>query len=397
MAREVDRSRRRATSAKHPLKAPKNKKKSKKKARKDPVWTKVLIVLGALFMLISGGTIIGVKSVIAKVEDSFQQKDLLGNTAQEPPKGNLPDGPITMLMVGIDVRPGRDLTKSRADTIIIAHIPASREVAYLMSVPRDLMVDAAPFPKSGFGGGRLKMNETFFAGGQGDAGLAGSMEMLARSIKDTLGITFDAAAVINFSSFKKVVEALGGVNMCIDQDVTSKHIRVDSKGNPHDVEGNLEGTEHIGKRATYKKGECRRFKPWEALDYSRQRYGLENGDYDRQRHQLQLIKAILDEAASKGIVTNPPKIYELIEAAGEAFVTDTRGVPVTDFALGLSGIGANLIPLRTNEGRAAGKMVDGKWYETLTPESAEMFEAVSANTLDQFIFAHPEYLASGFS
>ena len=44
---------------------------------------------------------------------------------------------------------------------------------------------------------------------------------------------------------------------------------------------------------------------WEALDYARQRYGLKNGDYDRQRHQQQLIKAIAKKAEQQRRADQP--------------------------------------------------------------------------------------------
>ena len=76
---------------------------------------------------------------------------------------------------------------------------------------------------------------------------------------------------------------------------------------------------------------CKDMEGWEALDYARQRYGLKNGDYDRQRHQQQLIKAIAKKASGSGVLTNPIKVNSLIKSAGKAFVLDTGGVPVADF------------------------------------------------------------------
>ena len=103
------------------------------------------------------------------------------------------------------------------------------------------------------------------------------------------------------------------------------------------------------KPVVHKKG-CREMKGWEALDYSRQRYGLTNGDYDRQQHQQQLIKAMAKKATEGGVMTNPLKLNDLMKAAGEAFVLDTGGVPIADFVFTLRGVAANdLVMLRTNE------------------------------------------------
>jgi anionic cell wall polymer biosynthesis LytR-Cps2A-Psr (LCP) family protein len=137
---------------------------------------------------------------------------------------------------------------------------------------------------------------------------------------------------------------------------------------------------------------CRNMEGWEALDYSRQRYGLRNGDYDRQRHQQQLIKAIAKKASSSGILTSPTKVAGLIKAAGKAFVLDTGGVPVADFIFGLKGVAANdMVLLRTNQGTFAG---NGAGRETITAESQAMFTAVKQDKLATFIVSHPAVIAN---
>jgi len=361
--------------------------------RKNPRWTIWVISVGAVFLMLSGSLLIAVRLVFDKATDSVQTQDLFGDAGADMPKGQVPDGPLNILLVGLDARPDKSEAASRADTIVILHIPAARDRGYLISVPRDLMVTAKPFAKSGYGGGRAKMTETFFFGAQRNAGVAGGMELLAGTIKDRLGITLNYAAIINFDSFTKVVEKLGGVNLCVDQNVTSKHIYVDAAGNPHDIEGDPNPS-RFGKPATYRKGECRHFKPWEALDYSRQRYGLKNGDYDRQRHQLQLIKAIVKEATGQGVLANPGKLTGVIGAAGAAFIVDTRGVPIPDFILAFSGLaGTDMVSLRTNGGKINSTQVNGVSYETLTPESEQMFEAVRNDAIEQFLVAHPDYQA----
>ena len=50
---------------------------------------------------------------------------------------------------------------------------------------------------------------------------------------------------------------------------------------------------------------CKDMEGWEALDYARQRYGLTNGDYDRQRHQQQLIKAMAKKASEQRRADQP--------------------------------------------------------------------------------------------
>ena len=76
----------------------------------------------------------------------------------------------------------------------------------------------------------------------------------------------------------------------------------------------------------------------QALDYARQRYDLPGGDYDRQRHQQQFLKAIAQKATDAGLLTNPIKLDQVIRAVGGALTVDTNGVPLEDTVLALRGL-----------------------------------------------------------
>jgi len=176
--------------------------------------------------------------------------------------------------------------------------------------------------------------------------------------------------------------------MCVDQRVKSHHM-VKVGGKPM----YLAEARKTGRSQTpiwHEKG-CREMEGWEALDYARQRYGLKNGDYDRQRHQQQLIKAMAKKASGSGVLTNPVKVSGLMKAAGKAFVLDTGGVPVADFIFTLKGVAANdLVLLRSNNGSFAG---NGKGREAITPKTMDMYRAVKQDKLADFIIGNPDVVA----
>jgi LCP family protein required for cell wall assembly len=358
--------------------------------RRDPLWARVLVVCGALLMMASGGGIVGSKVLIGQATGSIGQDNLLGSAGKTDAEGGRDlDGPIDMLLLGVDKRPDWKAEDTRADTIIILHIPASHDQAYLLSIPRDTEVQVPPFDKSGYGGGTAKATEVFFHGAQNGAGWAGGAQLMAQTIKRMTGISFDGAAIIDFNGFRGVIDALGSVRMCVDQQVTSHHLAW--------VGGKLRSIPDAKKSGedwspvVYKVG-CREMKGWEALDFARQRYNLKNGDYDRQRHQQQLIKAMASKAMDRGVVSNPLKVKRLIDAAGKAFTLDTGGVPIADFVFTLRRVTANdLVLLRTNNGTFSG---NGRGREALQPVSLEMFAAVRNDTLADFVINHPEVLAS---
>jgi LCP family protein required for cell wall assembly len=362
-----------------------------RKKRRDPLWARLTLIFGAVLMMAGGAGIAGTTWVISSATKAVTQDNLLGTTKKTAQEGggDTLEGPIDLLLMGVDARKRWAVDDLRSDTIIVLHIPASHDQAYLVSIPRDTEMQVPAFPKANYPGGVSKANEAFFHGAQNGGGWAGGAQLMAQTIKLNTGMSFDGAAIIDFTGFKSVIDALHGVHMCVDQRVKSHHM-VWVEGKPM----YLADARKTGKpqRPIWHEVGCKDMAGWEALDYSRQRYGLKNGDYDRQRHQQQLIKAIATKAASSGVLGNPLKVNQLIKAAGKAFVLDTGGVPVADFIFGLKGVAANdMVLLRTNSGTFAG---NNAGRETITPESREMFGAVRQDRLAEFVVGHPDVIAT---
>ncbi len=132
----------------------------------------------------------------------------------------------------------------------------------------------------------------------------------------------------------------------------------------------------------------------EALDYARIRKSLSDGDYGRQRHQQQLIKAIVKQATTRGVLTDLGKLDNLLKAAGEAFVLDTGGIPPADFLFTLKGVAANdLTLIKTNAGNVNTVLVDGIAYEDLDDKSLRMLAAAKSGTLGTFLIENPQFIA----
>ncbi|MER5332715.1 LCP family protein [Micromonospora sp. NPDC002717] len=361
----------------------------KRSRRKDPLWARLTLILGAVLMMTSGVAIVGSKALISKATGNIAQRNLLGDAGKSDAEGgaNL-DGPIDMLLLGVDARERWAADDVRADSIIVLHIPATHDQAYLISIPRDTEAQIPAFKKSGYSGGVDKINAAFQAGARNGGGWEGGAQLMAQTIKKMTGISFDGAAIINFGGFKNIIETLGSVRICVSQEVQSIHMSyVDGK-----PMWNADAKK-TGKRMTpvvHKKG-CREMEGWAALDYSRQRKSLKNGDYDRQQNQQQLIKAMAKKATENGTLTNPLKLNELIKAAGKAFILDAGGVPVADFVFTMRGVtGNDLVMLKTNGGTFHG---DGS-RETLSQETLDMFHAVKQDKLAEFVFANPQVISS---
>ncbi|WP_405101798.1 LCP family protein [Micromonospora sp. NBC_01412] len=358
---------------------------AKKRARrKDPLWARLTVVFGAVLMLTSGIAIVGSKALIDQATGNIAQRNLLGDAGKSDAEGgaNL-EGPIDMLLLGVDARERWAADDVRADSIIVLHIPASHDQAYLISIPRDT---EAEIP----GHGSDKINAAFQFGAQNGAGWEGGAQLMAKTIKKMTGVSFDGAGIINFGGFKKVIDTLGSVRICVSQEVKSHHMSyVDGK-----PMWNADAKK-TGKKMTpvlHKKG-CREMEGWAALDYSRQRYGLDSGDYDRQQNQQQLIKAMAKKATENGMLTNPVKLNGLMKAAGNALVLDTGGVPMIDMIFTMRGVtGNDLTMLRTNGGTFHANAAGTK--EALSPQSMEMFQAIKNDKLAEFVYANPDVLST---
>ncbi|MGC4760661.1 LCP family protein [Micromonospora trifolii] len=364
---------------------------SKKRAkRKDPLWARLTVVFGAVLMLSSGVAIVGSKALIGQATGGIAKGNLLGDAGKSDAEGGASlDGAIDMLLLGVDARERWAADDVRSDSIIVLHIPATHDQAYLISIPRDTEAQIPAFEKSGYGGGSGKINAAFQAGAANGGGWEGGAQLMAQTIKRLTGISFDGAAIINFGGFKNVIDTLGTVRICVSQEVKSLHMSyVDGK-----PMWNADAKK-TGKQRTpvvHKKG-CQEMEGWAALDYSRQRKTLKNGDYDRQANQQQLIKAMAKKATEGGMLSNPAKMNNLIKAAGKAFVLDTGGVPIEDFIFTMRGVTGNeLTMLKTNNGTFN---ANNNNTEGLSEETMAMFRAVKQDKLAEFVFTHPEVIST---
>ncbi|SCE76225.1 transcriptional attenuator, LytR family [Micromonospora purpureochromogenes] len=362
----------------------------KRTKRKDPLWARLTLIFGAVLMMTSGVAIVGSKALISQATGNIAQKNLLGGAGKTDAEGGADlDGPIDMLLLGVDARERWAADDVRADSIIVLHIPASHDQAYLISIPRDTEAQIPAFKKSGYQGGTDKINAAFQAGARNGGGWEGGAQLMAQTIKNMTGVSFDGAAIINFGGFKNVIDTLGTVRICVSHEVKSHHMMMVDGKQMWNADAKKTGRPMTP--VVYKKG-CREMSGLQALDYSRQRYGLPNSDYDRQQNQQQLIKAMARKATDKGMLTNPIKVNQLIKAAGKAFILDTGGVPVADFVFTLRGVSANeLTMLRTNGG-TFNENVNKR--EALSAQTLEMFQAVKNDKLGEFVYANPAVLST---
>lgn len=357
-----------------------------------PRWARICTVFGTVLTVLSGAVLVGTEVLMARYEGAVGKADLFGDQAAgaQAKKSDI-KGPLNILLVGID--PRTPTAAPLADSIMVLHVPASMDRAYLFSLPRDLYVRIPEFKKADFPGETTKINAAMSFGSKvpgANPDAARGFELLATTVQKVTGIKrFDAGAIINFTGFQKIVDAMGGVDMYIERDVKSEHKQPDGTPRP----GNTRGEGYVGPQALYKKGN-RHLSGWQALDYVRQRYpknGVPDSDYGRQRHQQQFVKAMVGQAFGADVVANPIKLDKVLRAAGQSLIFNGRGSSVVDFGLALKDIRPNTIEMIKLPG---GGVYEGKKYlgEQFQEGVPDFFTALHNEQLDPFLLEHPEFV-----
>lgn len=300
-------------------------------------------------------------------------------------------GPLDILLVGIDPRESQPGWEPHADAVLILHVTRSLDQSYLFSLPRDLVVDIPAFEPAGYAGGRTKLTHAMSYGsrhpdgGRPDADQG--FQLLARTVADYTGIDgFDAGVVLNFRGFQSLVDAVDGVDMYVDQRVTSIHRKPDGTHREPGRGG------YVGPQMVYEVGP-HHFSGWQALDFARQRY-TEDGDYARQRHHQQLIKALLWKVASLGLATDPVGLDRVLTALDDTFVFDGQDHSPVDFAFALHGLTPQRLTLIGLPGRGVGSGANYRG-EQLDPVGREFLDEFLAGRTAAFLADHPELVIDG--
>jgi LCP family protein required for cell wall assembly len=275
--------------------------------RKGPAKTHhtVAKAIGATMVVIALVTGLTVVFLYRHYNGNLHVKDIsaeLGTDRPTPqaPKG--PHGPINIMIMGSDNRdaPGDHIDNltgigKRSDTTILLHLSADREHAYGVSIPRDSIVDRPAClddngkPISAPADG-VMWNEAFNIGGPG---------CTVRQFEQLTGIRVDHYVVVDFNGFKSMVDAIGGVEVCI----------------PHAV------NDPIG-HITLPAG-THKFTGTQALNYVRERHSLGNGsDIGRMKRQQAFIASMAHQAISADTLANPIHLAKFIDAATKSLTLD---------------------------------------------------------------------------
>lgn len=283
----------------------------KAKTPRRKIIKRVIIVL--FILMIAVGGFVGVKAILAG------NKAFRGNFfdfLQKAPLKQDANGRTNILVFGTaeddegGTHPGGNLT----DSIMVVSLDQTKKNAYMISLPRDLWVKYAQTCTVGNEG---KLNAAYLcASDDGQDEPAGAKGLMDKT-GEILGLDVQYYAHINFTVVSEAVDAVGGVDVKIESE--------DPRGiyDPNfDWKCN-----HTCRMVDYKNGEVAHLDGVHALALARARnaeggYGLPNGNFDREKNQQKILRALQEKAISAGTLTNIGKVTGLIDALGNNLRTN---------------------------------------------------------------------------
>ncbi|WP_262064221.1 LCP family protein [Streptomyces sp. STR69] len=322
---------------------------------KKPRWAMRAATTLSVVVLASAG--IG-HAVVTSLDADIARVDPFKDMKNRPRAGH----GMNVLLVGTD---GRDrITEQErhkyhlggapchcTDTIMIVHISEDRERASVVSLPRDSYAETPPHTDQTTGARHnphpIKLNAAYAEGGP---------NLTVQTVESMTHVKIDHYLEVDFTSFMKTVDVLGGVKICTAEPLKDSYTGLDLPAGAHTLMGG------------------------QALQYVRSRHVDGASDLGRMKRQQRFLAALIDQATSSGVLLNPLKFRDVTRAvlgsvrADKGFGTDElldlgramrtfspsssefTTVPIGQMGYVVKGIGSTL-----------------KWDE---PKSAKLFEAL---------------------
>lgn len=298
-------------------------------------WAQTIVATLLAFLMFAGvASALMLADLDRQVKGAVLDTEDLG-AADGMPVDSFEGRPVNILITGIDSRYGEneavgagtaeDEDTIRSDSTMIVHLSADRARTTVLSVPRDLMVD---IPECVVADGSVmpeqygQFNWAFSTGAVQDD-LAGGIACVEATVEQLTGLDMDGFIIIDFAGFEKLINAMGGVELCIDEDMSDELAGLELSKGCHTLDGR------------------------QGLAFARARHDVGDGsDLQRIDRQQQLIGAMVAQALDSNIFSNMPQMYRFVQEAmqvaafsrsldtwraNSALLNSVRGTPPEDF------------------------------------------------------------------
>jgi LCP family protein required for cell wall assembly len=274
---------------------------------RHPLLRRTALVLGVVVALLFVSGAVAAFVIYKKLDGNIGEIDVFTPEivgSDRPSQAAQPEGaqkPLNILVMGSDTREGQGggfgsasvITGARSDTTLLVHLPADRKTATVVSIPRDTVVDI-PECKTETGSypaHTSRFNEAFSIGGPG---------CTIKTVESLTDVFIDHFAVVDFRGFQGMVDALGGIDVCLNEAVYDKKSKLDLPAGVSTVKGD------------------------QALAFVRARYIGNGSDISRIDRQQAFMSSVVEKARSSGTLLNPVKLVRFLDAATKSVTTDPQ-------------------------------------------------------------------------
>ncbi|MFT3943461.1 MAG: LCP family protein [Ancrocorticia sp.] len=292
---------------------------TKQKKKHGPAKVALIVLTSLLGLFLVAGLVIGlvVNNMFSSMKsfgDPFSEiSDRPTRSQSAPGGGETGEQPVNFLIMGSDSRVSAgdpnawEAGAQRTDALMLAQISGDRQSVTVMSIPRDSWVDIP-------GHGQAKINAAFSFGGPA---------LTIQTVEQLTGVYIDHIAIVDFTSFTKLTDIVGGVEI-----KTS------------------DGTVQLN-------GE-------QALKFVRERKNLPGGDFDRVRRQQAWVSAVLAKIATPEVLSSPSNLLSIFTSMKDYIAVDSKLGVTNAVSLANSMRGLRNITLLTAPYNGTGESEDGQ-------------------------------------
>ena len=284
----------------------------------------------------------GATAVAARMTGNVNGLDLDGLVDAAPTPEQTPDPtdahagqPVNILVMGSDQRDGAngeiggDEEGMRSDTTILLHVSADRSRVEMVSLPRDSLVE---IPSCTLTNGKTTkaqkrgmLNSAFAMGWDYGGDLESAAACTVNTVQANTGVPISNVVVVDFAGFQNMVNAIGGVPMCIAEDHYDEYTGLNITAGQHVLDGVT------------------------ALQYARARHGtgFDGSDTMRAGRQQKLVANVANEVLSKNLLTDAGQLLQFLSAATQSVTTNLSVGDLTGLAFSLRGVSRDNITFMT--------------------------------------------------
>lgn len=270
--------------------APTAPKRRRETARGRKIARRAAIVVGVLTLVLG----VGAAAAVWKLQGNIDTQPLGDSLVED----DTPTGALNILFIGSD---SRDLSTTeygtagdsqRSDALMLVHFSAKNTRIDAVQIPRDTLTDLPACEDTGSG---------TFAGGTGmiNSALAAGPACSVRAVEQLSNVRIDHFVQLDFDGFASMVDALGGVDVCLDEAMVDSDAKLDLPAGEQTLDGK------------------------DALALARTRKAVGDGsDIGRLGHQQVVMSSIIEQARSTDVLTRPDRLFKFLNALTKSITVD---------------------------------------------------------------------------